>query len=198
MTSQTSLSAIVLAGGLSSRMGQDKALISVAGMPMLLRACDVAQGCTEQVYVVTPWGERYQEMFAEYGLAERITLVAETGQAGQGPLIGFLQGLEALAETPEWVLLLACDLPNLQPEILQQWMLTLPQLPETVTAALPKSQAWWEPLCGFYRIQCRTSLKKFVETGGKSFQQWLENESVAVLPLAEQTMLLNCNRPEDL
>jgi molybdenum cofactor guanylyltransferase len=199
MTSH-SLNAIVLAGGLSSRMGQDKALIPVEGTPMLLRVCDVALGCAEQVYVVTPWAERYRELLAGQDWVERIRLVAETGQAGQGPLLGFLQGLEALVspQAPDWVLLLACDLPNLQPEILQQWMLKLPELPETVIAALPKSQDWWEPLCGFYRVQCQTSLRAFVEDNGKSFQGWLEQESVTVLPLADQAMLLNCNRPKDL
>jgi molybdenum cofactor guanylyltransferase len=40
---RSSLSALILAGGQSTRMGQDKALVTVQGIPMLLRVCSVAQ-----------------------------------------------------------------------------------------------------------------------------------------------------------
>ncbi len=51
--STISLSAIVLAGGQSSRMGHDKALIEISGVPLLRRVCEAALQCTNQVYVVT-------------------------------------------------------------------------------------------------------------------------------------------------
>jgi molybdopterin-guanine dinucleotide biosynthesis protein A len=56
------LTAIVLAGGKSSRMGQDKALIPIQGVPLLQRVCRIAETCADRVYVVTPWPERYQHL----------------------------------------------------------------------------------------------------------------------------------------
>ena len=48
------LSAIVLAGGQSSRMGQDKALLTVEGEPLVQRVCDIAIAFCNPLYVVTP------------------------------------------------------------------------------------------------------------------------------------------------
>ncbi|MBF2074953.1 MAG: molybdenum cofactor guanylyltransferase [Synechococcales cyanobacterium C42_A2020_086] len=198
--SPLSLSAIVLAGGLSSRMGQDKALMTVAGTPLLLRICHAAQCCTSEVYVMTPWPERYASLLSAPEKPP-IQLITETvspqSAVPHGPLVGFAQALTRMQS--EWVLLLACDLPRLQVEILQSWMQMLPQLPETIIAALPRHpQGWWEPLCGFYRRRSLADLEAFIARGGRSFQQWLQPLSVHELPLADPAMLLNCNTPEEL
>lgn len=195
-----SISTIVLAGGLSSRMGQDKALIPIDGIPLLLRVCRVAQQCTDQVYVVTPWIERYQSLLTIESKHPPIQLIQESPSnpdaSPQGPLIGFLQGLAQVQS--DWVLLLACDLPNLQINTLRAWITQLPQVPDEKIALLPRHlQGWWEPLCGFYRVACRTPLEAFVQTGGRSFQHWLADQKVQVLS-ANSHMLLNCNTPEDL
>ena len=188
------LTAIVLAGGLSSRMGQDKALISVHGLPLLLRVCQVAKQTTDQVYVVTAWVERYRDLCAE----ANITLIAEVLQSGtpQGPICGFLQGLSQVQT--DWVLLLACDLPNLRVEVLREWRWLLAETPPEVVALLPQSVDRWEPLCGFYRTDCRASLQAFTDHGGRSFQTWLNQQSVKALPVRSPSMLLNCNTPADL
>ncbi|MBD0362845.1 MAG: NTP transferase domain-containing protein, partial [Coleofasciculus sp. C3-bin4] len=55
MDKTVSLSAIVLAGGQSSRMGRDKALITLQGVPLLRQVCEVALNCASPVYVVTSW-----------------------------------------------------------------------------------------------------------------------------------------------
>jgi hypothetical protein len=59
---QPQIAAIVLAGGQSSRMGRDKALIEVGGVPLLHKICAAAQSCANPVYVIAPWVERYQSI----------------------------------------------------------------------------------------------------------------------------------------
>jgi molybdenum cofactor guanylyltransferase len=187
----TRLSAIVLAGGKSSRMGEDKALIPIQGIPLLQRVCHVAKSCADQVYIVTPWPERYQNL-----LLPGCEFIQELPTETQGPLVGFAQGMEKVRT--EWVLLLACDLPNLRIDVLQDWVNRLDTIEEENIAFLVKHPKGWEPLCGFYRDRSLPLLLDFIKQGGRSFQQWLQQNSVAVLPLPEPDMLFNCNTPEDL
>ncbi|NJR66315.1 MAG: molybdenum cofactor guanylyltransferase [Leptolyngbyaceae cyanobacterium CRU_2_3] len=195
-STKNNLSAIVLAGGLSIRMGRDKALISIAGVPLIQYICRVALQCTESVYIVSPWVERYQAL-----IDQRVHLIQETpipGEANsQTPLKGFAQGLTSMQT--EWVLLLACDLPNLRADVLKAWASELEYANEKTIAFLPKNpEGWWEPLCGFYRVNCRSSLETFFEQGGRSFQHWLKHKTVQELALSQPTLLFNCNTLEDL
>ncbi|MBD2567153.1 molybdenum cofactor guanylyltransferase [Anabaena lutea] len=185
------LTAIVLAGGKSSRMGEDKALISIQGIPLLPRVCNVAKSCTDTIYIVTPWPERYQHLSLP-----RCEFIQENPSDTQGPLVGFAQGLEKVKT--EWVLLLACDLPNLRVEVLQDWVKRLDTVEEENIAYLVKNTKGWEPLCGFYRSRCLPLLLNFINQGGRSFQKWLKQYPVKVLPLSEPDILFNCNTPEDV
>lgn len=183
------LTGIVLAGGRSSRMGQDKALVAVQGVPLLQLVCGIANALCDKVYVVTPWPERYQEL-----LASSCQFIQEIPPP-QGPLVGFAQGL-AQVKT-DWVLLLACDLPRLRVEVLQDWAAKLDMGEETI-ALLTHDAKGWDPLCGFYRRSSLPALMEFVNQGGRSFQTWLAQHPVQVLPLPDSQMLFNCNSPADL
>lgn len=189
------LSAIILAGGQSSRMGRDKALMPVEGVPLLRRVYDVAQQCADAVYVVTPWGDRYRSMLPpSCQFVLEVPLANDTGS--QGPLVGFAQGLASVHT--DWVLLLACDMPLLQASVLQHWASQLERVQESAIAFLPKHTKGWEPLCGFYRRRCLPDLQQCIEQGGRSFQRWLAQTVVQELPLEDRQMLLNCNTPQDL
>lgn len=202
------LNAIVLAGGRSSRMGQDKALLPIQGVPLLQRVCSIASALCDPVYVVTPWPERYQHLLpATCQFIREVPLPGEsTGDVTSasivmplphGPLVGFAQGL-AQVQT-DWVLLLACDLPRLRVEVLQDWAVELDSLSEEALALLPRHAKGWEPLCGFYRRSCLPALTNFINQGGRSFQQWLAQHPVQLLSLPEDDqMLFNCNTPTDL
>ncbi|WAL62110.1 molybdenum cofactor guanylyltransferase [Thermocoleostomius sinensis] len=208
--SNANLSAIVLAGGQSSRMGQDKALIAIGQRTLLQQVCEVAQHCADVVYVVTPWIDRYQPLLGESWESAsshrsenstKIRFIQEhplsQDDIMHGPLVGFAQGLVHV-ET-EWTLLLACDLPNLRVEVLQSWLMMLPNVDAQTIALLCKnSNGWWEALCGFYRRRSLEKLKPFIEQGGRSFQRWLDQELVQELPISQPDILFNCNTPADV
>lgn len=198
---------IVLAGGQSSRMGQDKALLEIKGIPLLQKVGEVALACSDRVYIVTGSPHRYQHL----PIATHCQFLKETN--AQGPLISFRDSLSHLVNLgspkPFWVMLLACDLPNLQDNVLQDWITQLTYLPDTVMAYLPKhaaiastnhSNKQWEPLCGLYRSDCLVALQKFIlssDGGGKSFQTWLTHIQVAEIPCTDPQMLFNCNTLTD-
>ncbi|HEY9704539.1 MAG TPA: molybdenum cofactor guanylyltransferase [Allocoleopsis sp.] len=186
-----SLSTIILAGGKSSRMGTDKALININGVPLLSRICHIALSCTSPVYLVTTWPDKYQ-----FIIPNSCTIITEFGD-NNGPLIGFYQGLISIPPC-EWVLLLACDLPHLNSTVLQDWILQLNHVDQGAIALLPSHAKGWHPLCGFYRYNCFSLLEKFIKNGEKSFQKWLQKYHVQELKVDDQKVLFNCNTPEDL
>jgi molybdopterin-guanine dinucleotide biosynthesis protein A len=190
----TNLTAIILAGGQSSRMGRDKALILLAGVPLLTRICQTAQGVASQVFVISPWRSRYQSIIPQ-GCIFLEEIHPQENQS-PGPLIGFSQALSQVKT--EWVLLLAQDLPYLTPEILQEWSLNLKSVAPEAIAFLPRSKKGWEPLSGFYRVDCLPLLNAYIEKGGTSFQGFLNQHLIEELFIGDRTVLFNCNTPEDL
>jgi len=189
------IAALILAGGASSRMGQDKALLLWDGVPLLQRVIRVVAQCCGEVYLLTPWRDRYQSHFPAYAppkyhwLEERVPT--------QGPVVALGQGLAVIPA--DWVLVLACDLPLLDIRILQKWRSQLPHLPSSTLAFVPY-QDYWHPLCGFYRPQVLVKLEAFLAQGGKSFQPWLSHlpAQKIFLEAPELRMLWNCNSPQDL
>ncbi len=198
------LCTIVLAGGQSSRMGQDKALLEIEGKPLLQKVGEVALSCSDRVYIVTAWPQKYEHL----PIATKCQFIQEINP--QGPLISFRDSLafavNLAAPNRFWVLLLACDLPHLKSGVMQTWISQLSCLPSPVLAYLPKHAAiasntdnnkQWEPLCGFYRSDCLSNLQKFIASGGKSFQRWLTQIPIAEIPHTNSHMLFNCNTPTD-
>lgn len=107
------VTAILLAGGASSRMGANKALLDWRGQPLWRHVQDVLQqaGCRQ----VLLSGELP-------GLREGETATADV-VAGLGPLAGIASVIGAQGDTltGDWLLVVPVDLPRLSPEALQ-WL----------------------------------------------------------------------------
>ena len=184
---------IVLAGGESSRMGQDKALLTMGGTTLLSRICSIGSEVSSIVYVVTPWIEKYQSILPSGCQLVKEELILN-GKSNT-PMIGFVQALQ-LVKT-EWVLLLPCDLPYLSSSQVKQWSQGLTTVLPSEIAFLPRSPKGWEAVCGFYRRSCLSSLESYIESGGMSFQGWLTQHLVRELIVEDTACLFNCNTPED-
>ncbi|MBD0270113.1 MAG: NTP transferase domain-containing protein, partial [Cyanobacteria bacterium Co-bin8] len=111
-------------------------------------------------------------------------------------LVGLAQGLAQVES--EWVMVLACDLPHLKAAVLQSWAHQLESLPSSTLAYLPQLKGRWEPLCGFYRRSCLPHLEAFIQTGGRSFQRWLDHQPVTVIADVDPALLFNLNTPGDV
>ncbi len=178
-------------------MGRDKATIEIDGIPLLRRIYDVVAGCDdggirsiESIHIVTPWMERYRSI-----LPIDCNFIAES-DPHRGPLWGFAQGLSQIEA--DWVLLLACDLPNLSTSFIQNSVELLRNISPQSIAYLAKCDRGWEALCGFYRGNCLDSLREYINGGGQSFQGWLKTNTVTELAIDNPQILLNCNTPADL
>jgi molybdopterin-guanine dinucleotide biosynthesis protein A len=98
----------VLAGGKSSRMGEDKALLRFCGRPMVEIAVEKLRGFCE---VVTIAGNRED-------LAGFAPVVRET-RVGAGPAAGMEAGLAVAREV--WAMFMPVDVPLIPAELLRGW-----------------------------------------------------------------------------
>ncbi len=101
------VSAVILAGGESRRMGREKAFVELGGVPLVKRVIEgVAPICTEIIFVTND-AARY----TQFGYRT----VADV-YPGKGSLGGIFSGLQAARE--EYALAVACDMPFLNPKLL--------------------------------------------------------------------------------
>jgi len=107
-------SAVILAGGFSRRLGQDKGLINLAGKPLVLHVVDRVSKVVDETVVVV--SSNLQKEKIEKLLGRRANVVVDKHEA-QSPLVGVLTGFEIA--NGEYSLLLPCDTPFISSQIAQ-------------------------------------------------------------------------------
>ncbi len=157
---ETGVGAIVLAGGKSSRMGCDKALLEFGGMTILERTISALLKLTPDVLVVSDSTDRYKLACGR--------LITDL-YPGIGPVGGLLTGLNAVGEGYHYVV--ACDMPFLNPNVLA---LLMRAAESPLDAVVPERNGMPEPLCGVYSQAARHKLMKYLEDGGSSARGALE------------------------
>jgi molybdopterin-guanine dinucleotide biosynthesis protein A len=99
-------SAIVLAGGFSSRFGQDKGVLELANKPLIRHVVDAVESVVDETIVVTNSEERVAK-YAKF-LRSEVKFAVDVGEL-RSPLIGALTGFGAAQG--EYSLLLPFDTP---------------------------------------------------------------------------------------
>lgn len=130
------LSAFILAGGQSSRMGSDKAFIEFQGQTLLNRALELARSVADDVYIV---GQR-----AKYSA---FAPTIEDIFPGCGPLGGIHAALRSSKR--ELNLILAVDVPFVSTALLG--LLVAVAEKSTAIVTVPRAGKGWQPLCAVYR-----------------------------------------------
>lgn len=144
------ISGYVLAGGGSTRFGEDKARVIFDGRPMLSRTAELVSGVTGSVRVVAPPG-RYEDLGWPV-IADR--------WPGEGPLGGILTALYTTLEKDagcEWNVILSCDMPFLTDEFLG--FLSESAVGSEARAVVPQSARGREPLCACWRTAAAEELR---------------------------------------
>jgi len=126
----------VLAGGKSSRMGADKALLLLDGVTLLQRALGLAHAVTGDVRIV---GAR--DKYAAFAP------VVEDQYAERGPLGGIHAALSVSSSPLN--LILAVDLPFLDVRFLQH--LVAEARASNAVVTVPRAGGGLQPLCAVYR-----------------------------------------------
>lgn len=135
------LSAIVLAGGQSSRLGVNKALLRLDGQAVIVGIIEKVLRLTDDVIVVTNDPSAYRDL-------KLAGVLVPDERPGEGSLMGIYSGLRAAIGTH--ALVVACDMPFLCLPLLQ-YMATLAAGNDVV---VPRVGEWLEPLHAIYSKRC--------------------------------------------
>ena len=143
------ITAIILAGGKSSRMGKDKGFVELFGKPMIVHTINNIKQVTPKIMVVAN-----EEKYNSLGVN-----VYSDVYTNKGPLGGIHTGL--CHSKTEWNWVIGCDMPNINPNILGYLLQHIGN--SRVVVPLWKGGA--EPLCAIYNRSCRTDIEKYLLKG---------------------------------
>lgn len=185
------LSAILLCGGRSERMGLDKGLIEWAGRPLVVRLAELLEGLFEEVLVITGQERRYTDLLELPILEDRIK--------GLGPLGGIYTGL--LAARNDCSLVAACDMPQIKPELIE---LLVGEVNRS-SIIVPRVHGYMEPLLAVYSKRCLPAIEQLINSGKPKLHDLCELVPTKIIPEERLRAVdpqlegfFNINLPDDL
>jgi len=189
------ITAAVLAGGRSLRMGVDKTLLSLDGRTLVARVCDAVGQVCEKTVVVT----NRPEVLEDAALPAEVEVLRDE-IAYQGPLGGLATALSSAGT--EWVLAVAADMPHLEPGIIQ----ALYDVRDGGDIVVPVTDKGPEPLLALYKTQsCIGPAHEVLATGRRRLVALFSQVKVIEVPVdalrsadPDLRSLVNVNTPADL
>lgn len=180
------ISGFILAGGMSSRMGSDKALLLVQDEPLLRRMIRLVEPFCQTVAVS---GNK-----SDY-LNFNIEVVPDL-LAGCGPIAGIISSLKH--SSTEWNLLVSVDVPFINPEFIQHLITNLGDY----DCIIPRHEGGVEPLMGLYHRQIIPVVEEMIGQGDYKLRRLLDKLNVRYVncdPLVKEfpRLFSNINFPED-
>ena len=143
------ISGIVLAGGMSRRLGRDKAVEQLEGEPLITRVIGRLSQVSEEMVVVVNEMERASAL----PLPESAKVAVDI-YPGKGPLGGIFTGLSAA--DGDWGIVVACDMPFLNVELLKHML----SLRDGFDAVVPILAGRPEPTHALYSRVCLPHIER--------------------------------------
>lgn len=182
---QPPLHGLVLAGGKSERMGQDKGALDYHGKPQREHAADLLSRFCDQTFISTRPMQAVES--AHPLLADKFLELGPYGAI-----------LSAFQQQPNaaW-LVVACDLPLLDEKTLEQLVANRNRSKMATAFHNPETQ-FPEPLITIWEPRAYPVLLQFLAQGYTCPRKVLINSSIEELQIENVAALRNVNKPEEL
>jgi molybdopterin-guanine dinucleotide biosynthesis protein A len=182
-TAFTEATAIVLAGGLSSRMERDKALLRIDGVTLIERV--VAR--LKPVFKETIISARNRDDYAFLGLR-----VVPDCVPGQGPLMAIASSLTVSSNDLNFVV--SCDIPSLPIDLVAA-LLRAARNGDGAVAV--RSDGRYEPLFAVYRKSMGLAAEEALRRGGRKVTAMYQDRVIQPVRIKNGTTLKNINTMAD-
>jgi molybdenum cofactor guanylyltransferase len=192
MAEQRDIAAYILAGGKSSRMGRNKAMLEFGGAPLVARIAELAARVTGAQPTIVGRSDEYASLNLR---------VLPDDSPGIGPLGGIATALGD--SRVKWNLILGCDLPFLTGDWLEY--LIRRAICSHADAIVPYGDAGAEPLCAVYHKRCSANVAATIARGIRKVTDALAELNVErVDPVewkqfdSDGLLFKNLNSPKDV
>jgi len=188
------ITGIVLAGGLGTRIGGDKASRLLAGRPLTQWAVDALERVVDEIIIAVAPGQIPPPINARVPAIACFDLLP-----GQGPLTGIYTGLDAARSHSAVVV--PCDAPFVEPALLN----LLIERARGWDAAVPEAHARLHPTISVYTRACLPALIQALNGDDLSLRSFLARLRTRIVPEQdvravdpELRSFFNVNRLSDL
>ena len=189
MKNKLPMTAVILAGGKSSRMGCDKALLGLGDETVLENQARLTASIFSETLIIASRNKNYQRLNL-YG-----AVVLHDFLENKGPLVGLYTGLAH--STHQTSCVLTCDMPLVHERLLRDlagfWQ-------EEYDAVCPEdSEGRLQPFPGIYRRSSRHFIRLLLDRGETAMRRLFDVLVIRPLVLGQKDSeaLLNMNTPED-
>jgi len=175
--------AIILSGGKSTRLGQDKSLLPYRGIPLIAHIAAQLKPMFRNVIISTNDPEKYDFL--------GLPMIADR-QPGQGPLMGIASTLGYVAQDLSFVI--GCDIPIVNYRFVQRMI----SLAEGYDIVMPRDvEGRYEPLFAVYRRGVRFAALEILEAGERRIAALFERVRVRFVEFDGGDWYKNINTMDD-
>ena len=194
MEDTSNISAVILAGGLSRRLGRDKAFEPIGNLPLIQRVLSQVSQISRHTIVVANDKKRETQLSGLDGISISIDKYPDTGSLG-----GIFTGIHA--STTDWTFVVACDMPFLNIKLIRYIM----SLKEGYDAVVPVIDGRPEPIHSIYSKDCLAHIEEKITNNELKITGFFDKISVRYVNESainefdpDHLSFLNVNNEEDL
>lgn len=181
------ITAIILAGGASSRMGSDKALLEWRDHPFIVHIIESLRTQADDIVINT----NSPRDFAQFNLPT----ISDAGTDRRGPLAGILAAMNY--STTPWTLVVPCDNPLLSTRLVARLAVALEQEQSDLAFAYSNDDNHY--LYALMRTELRDSLMTFLSGNDYAVRRWYSTLHVSRVDFSDQPECFrNINSADDL
>jgi len=176
------ITGVVLAGGESSRMGEDKSLMQFKEQALIAFSINALNPFCKEVLISSD-KEKHQRF--------KLKTISDEYQK-IGPIAGIHSALKN-SET-DYIIILPCDSPMVKSEFVKY---LISQIKRDTRAIVPKYQDYQEPLFAIYHKNILSEIEEQIQKQDYRLTNLLKKVGADVIQVKDRSCFVNINTPED-
>ncbi len=182
--SKLSLAGVLLAGGTSKRMGQDKASYIFKGKPLMDYSLDILKAVSDTQIIVSK-DKRHTR--------QNIKMIADVIEDA-GPLGAIYSALDFIDK--DYAIVLACDTPYVVTEVINTLISSIKSYSIVIAAHNDRVH----PTIGIYKQSIHKQLGEFLKKGNRKMMDFIESQEYVTVDFShmDENIFRNINSVQDL